>query len=129
MLGPSHSATSAKLEGKKKLNDLAEAMKALDGKKTQLVHVIPTLQKGGKSLQYLVTEFVRFIMHTQHREVALRSDLEPANLALADGVRKTCRGLGITVHHEPIARGEHQSNGAVESTLQQIRLKAGILVS
>ena len=101
----------------------------LHDRDTQLVHVIPTLQKGGKSLQYLVTEFVRFIMHTQHREVALRSDLEPANLALADGVRKTCRGLGITVHHEPIARGEHQSNGAVESTLQQIRLKAGILVS
>ena len=57
------------------------------------------------------------------------SDLEPANLALADGVRKTCRGLGITAHHEPIARGKHQSNGAVESTLQQIRLKAGILIS
>ena len=27
-------------------------------------------------MQYLVTEFVRFIMHTQHREVGLRSDLE-----------------------------------------------------
>ena len=101
----------------------------LHDRDSQLVHVIPTLQKGGKSLQYLVTEFVRFIMHTQHREVAPRSDLEPANLALADGVRKTCRDLGITVHHEPIARGEHQSNGAVGSTLQQIRLKAGILIS
>ena len=51
-------------------------------------------------------------MHTQHREVALRSDLDPSNLALADGVRKTCRGLGIVVHHEPIVRGDHQSNGA-----------------
>ena len=69
---------------------------------TQLIHVIPTLQKGGKSLQYLVTEFVRFIMHSQHKELALRSDLEPSNLALADSVRKTCRGLGITFHHEPI---------------------------
>ena len=101
----------------------------LHDRDTQLIHVIPTLQKGGKSLQYLVTEFVRFIMHTQHKELALRSDLEPANLALADSVRKTCRGLGITVHHEPIAKGEHQSNGAVESTLQQVRLKAGILIT
>lgn len=37
--------------------------------------------------------------------------------------------MGITVHHEPIAKGDHQQNGAVESTLQQVRLKAGILVS
>ena len=101
----------------------------LHDRDTQLVHAIPTLQKAGKSLQYLVTEFVRFIMHTQHKELSLRSDLEPSNLAIADAVRKTCRGLGIVVHHEPIAKGDHQQNGAVESTLQQLRLKAGILVS
>ena len=101
----------------------------LHDRDTQLVHAIPTLQKAGKSLQYLVTEFVRFIMHTQHKELSLRSDLEPSNLAIADAVRKTCRGLGIVVHHEPIAKGDHQQNGAVESTLQQLRLKARILVS
>ena len=95
---------------------------------TKLVHVVPTLQKGGKSLQYMVTEFVRFIVRTQHRELALRSDLEPSNLAIADAVRRTCRGLGITVHHEPIPVGDHQSNGAAESTLQQIRARAGILI-
>lgn len=38
----------------------------LKDRDTQLVHVVPTLQKGGKSLQCLVTEFVRFIMHTGH---------------------------------------------------------------
>ena len=80
-------------------------------------------------MQYLVTEFVRFITHTQHRELSFRSDLEPSNFAIADAVRKTCRGLGITVHHEPVAKGDHQQNGAVESTLQQARAKAGILVS
>ena len=68
-------------------------------------------------------------MLTQHKELALRSDLEPANLAIADGIRRTCRGLGITVHHEPVPKGEHQSNGAAESTLQQIRVKAGVLIS
>ena len=55
---------------------------------TKLILTIPTPQKGGKYLQYLVTEFVRFIMHTQQKEIALRSDLEPTNLAIADGVRK-----------------------------------------
>ena len=95
---------------------------------TQLVHTVPTLQKGGKSLQHLVTEFVRFIMHRGHRELALRSDLEPSNLAILDAVRKTCRGLGITVHHEPVPVGSHESNGAAEATLQHIRLRAGMWV-
>ena len=72
----------------------------LKDRDTQLVHVVPTLQKGGKSLQHLVTEFMRFIMHTGHRELALHSDLEPSNFAILDAARKTCRGLGITVHHE-----------------------------
>eukprot|EP00435_Cladocopium_sp_Y103_P049904 s97_g15.t1 len=60
----------------------------LKDRDTQLIHVIPTVQKGGKSLQYLVTEFARFIMATQHKEVALRSDLEPSNLAILDAVKK-----------------------------------------
>ena len=100
----------------------------LKDRDTQLVHVIPTMQKGGKSLQYLCTEFVRFIMHTQHREIALRSDLEPSNLAILEAVRKTCKGLGIVVHHEPVPVGSHESNGAAEATLQQIRVRAGILI-
>ena len=68
-------------------------------------HSLYTLcQLCRRSLQYLVTEFVRFITHTQHRELSFRSDLEPSNFAIADAVRKTCRGLGITVHHEPVAK-------------------------
>eukprot|EP00435_Cladocopium_sp_Y103_P051733 s1374_g16.t1 len=86
------------------------------------------MQKGGKSVQYLCTEFVRFLMHTQHREIALRSDLEPSNLAILEAVRKTCKGLGIVVHHEPVPVGSHESNGAAEATLQQIRVRAGILI-
>lgn len=109
--------------------DDKQTVLVLHDRDTKMAHAIPTLQKGGRQLQYLVTEFVRFIMHTQHRELGLRSDLEPSNLALADAVRKTCRGLGITVHHEPIVKGEHQSNGAAESTLLQLRLKAGILIN
>ena len=33
------------------------------------------------------------------------------------------------MHHEPVPKGEHQSNGAAESTSQQIRVKAGVLIS
>ena len=75
-----------------------------------------------------MTEFVRFILHTQHRELSLRSDLEPTNLAILDAVRKTCRGFGIEIHHEPVPVCSHESNGAAESTLQQIRLRAGMWI-
>ena len=60
----------------------------LKDRDTQLVHVVPTLQKGGKSLEYLVTEFVRFMMHTGHCELSLRSDLKPSNLVMLDAVQR-----------------------------------------
>ena len=44
------------------------------------------------------------------------------------GVRKACRSLGITLHDEGAPVGEHQSNGAAESTVLQIRSRAGLLV-
>ena len=93
---------------------------------TMVVHAIPSLQNRRRQVQYLVTKFVRFIMQTQHCEFGSRSDLEPSNLTLPDAGPKTCRGLGITVHHEPIVKGEHQSNGAAETTLPQLRLTTGI---
>ena len=99
--------------------DNKQTCSGLHDRGTTLIHVVPTLQKGGKILQYFVAEFVRFIMQTPNKEIALRSDLEPANLAIADGVRRTCRGLGIKVHHEPVPKGDHQANGAAESTLQR----------
>ena len=45
---------------------------------TKLMGAIQTPQKGGKSLNYIVTEVVRFIMQTNHKEVSLRCDCEPA---------------------------------------------------
>ena len=36
----------------------------LHDRDTKLVHATPTLQTGGRQLQYMVTESVRFIMHT-----------------------------------------------------------------
>ena len=46
----------------------------------RLCAAIPTLQKGGKSLSYLVTELNRFILYYAHSEIVLRCDKNPALL-------------------------------------------------
>ena len=96
---------------------------------TKLMGAIPTPQKGGKSLNYIVTEVVRFIMQTNHKEISLRCVCEPATLAFLDSVKKTCRNLGIITHHEPTPVGDHQANGAAEVTVKLIRAQANVLVS
>ena len=95
---------------------------------TKFMHAVPTPQKGAKFLQHMVTEVTRFIVYTQHRELAIRTDREPSILSVVDGVRKACRSLGIVLHDEGAPVGEHQSNGAAESTVLQIRSRAGLLV-
>jgi hypothetical protein len=59
---------------------------------------IPTPQKGGKYLQYLMTEVVRFVVLTKHREIAIKTDREPSILALSESVQEACGTLGIVVH-------------------------------
>ena len=51
---------------------------------TKLMGAIPTPQKGGKSLNYIVTEVVRSMMQTNHKEISLRCDCEPVTLRLAE---------------------------------------------
>ena len=79
-----------------------------------MMAAIPTPQKGGKHLQYLTTEVTRFIVHTQHREIAIRTDRDPSILALTDAIKRTCRNLDIIVHDEGAPVGDHQSNGAAQ---------------
>ena len=55
---------------------------------TKLMGAIPTPQKGGKPLNYIVTEVVRFILQANHKEISLRCDCEPATLAILDSVRR-----------------------------------------
>ena len=95
---------------------------------TKMMSAIPTVQKGGKSLQYLTTEVMRFILQTQHAEFAIRTDREPSVLALAESVRKACRNMSLKVHDEGAPVGDHQANGAAEVTVQQLRAKAGLLI-
>ena len=95
---------------------------------TKMMAGIPTPQKGGKYLQYLTTEVVRFVVLTKHREIAIKTDREPSILALSDAVQKACRSLGIVVHDEAVPVSDHQANGAAEITVQILRAKAGLLV-
>jgi hypothetical protein len=74
----------------------------------------------------LTTEVVRFIMQTQHREIAIKTDREPSILALTDAVRRACKSFGITVYDEAVPVGDHQANGAAEITVQILRQKAGM---
>ena len=101
----------------------------LSDRDTGLCLALPTLQKGGKSLSYLVTEMCRFIVHCGHSEVGLRCDGEPSTLALLEAVKRACMGLNIVVHAEPAPTGDHQANGAAESMVGVLRSKANLLVS
>ena len=100
----------------------------LHDRATKMMAAVPTPQKGGRSLQHLVTEATRFVMGTQHKEIAIRSDREPSILAVVDGVKRSCRNMGITVHDEGAPVHDHQANGAAEVTVQVLRQKAGLLV-
>ena len=56
---------------------------------------IPTPQKGGKSLNYIVTEVVRFILQTNHKEISLRCDCEPATFVrVRDGLVGDSKSFG-----------------------------------
>ena len=76
---------------------------------------LPTLQKGGKSISYLVTEMCRFIVQCGHTEVGICCDGEPSTLALLEAVKRARAGLRIVVHSEPAPTGDHQANGAAEA--------------
>ena len=58
----------------------------------------------------------------------MRSDRESSILAVVDGIKRSCRNLGVTVHDEGAPVHDHQANGAAEVTVQVLRQKAGLLV-
>ena len=88
---------------------------------TKMMHSVPTQQKGGRSLVYLCTELVRFILHLGHQAVILRCDDEPSTVALANSTRKSLRSFGVACKLEFVTVGNHQGNGAAEVTVQVIR--------
>ena len=100
----------------------------LSDRDTGLCLALPTLQKGGRSLSYLVIEICRFTVHCGHSEVGLRCDGEPSTLALLEAVRRARAGLRIVVHAERAPTGDHQAKGAAESMVGVLRSKANLLV-
>ena len=92
------------------------------------MHVIPTPAKGGRYLNYLCTEFCRFLVWLGHTTVGLKCDQEPSTLSLLEAVKKTCRGLGIQTITETVPPGSHASNGAAEVTVKVIRQQANLLI-
>ena len=88
---------------------------------TKMMRSVPTQQKGGRSLVYLCTELVRFILRLGHQAVILRCDDEPSTVALANSTRKSLRSFGVSCKLEFVTVGNHQGNGAAEVTVQVIR--------
>ena len=68
----------------------------LHDRATKMMTAVPTPQKGGRSLQHLVTEATRFVMGTQHKDLAIRSDREPSIFAVVDWCQTCMQKLG---HH------------------------------
>eukprot|EP00434_Breviolum_minutum_P037111 symbB.v1.2.032893.t1/scaffold4013.1/size46388/4 len=126
----SHSVVSFDFGFASRLEDEPKiAILCVHDRDTGLIHAVPSLTKGGKYFNYLTTELTRFIVMTQHREVALRCDGEPSTKALMESVAKTCKGLGIKVYFEPVVIGSHQSNGAAEKVVDLVRSLANTLIS
>ena len=102
---------------------------AMHDKDTGLIGAAPTLSKGGKGFQYLVSELTHFAVSTGHESVRLRCDEEPSAIALLQAACKACRSLGIKVTPEPTAIGNHQANGGAERAVELVRSHACILIS
>eukprot|EP00435_Cladocopium_sp_Y103_P071092 s421_g36.t1 len=101
----------------------------LTDRDTGMCLALPTLQKGGKSLSYLVTEMCRFVVQCGHTEVGLRCDGEPSTMALLEATKRALTGLRIVAHSEPAPIGDHRANGAAEAMVAVIRNKANLLVT
>ena len=88
---------------------------------TKMMHCVPSSQKGGKSLPYLCTELVRFVLHLGHHAVILRCDDEPSTVALAKAAMRSLRSFNVACKPEFVPVGNHQGNGGAEATVQVIR--------
>ena len=95
---------------------------------TKLQHSIVTPSKGNQWRAYMSTELARFVVWTGHRDIIFRADNEPSVVAIISEARRVCRRVGINAGYDEIPVGDHQSNGAVEQSIQAIRQEANLLV-
>ncbi|CAE7237703.1 GIP [Symbiodinium sp. CCMP2592] len=95
---------------------------------TGAMHAVPTPAKGGPvAFKYLVAEVCRFLNYCGHESVTIRSDGEPACLALQQGIKAFRTKMGLRTHLEQTEPGDHQSN-ASEQAIDSIRQLAGCIL-
>lgn len=81
------------------------------------VHASMVPRKGDRD-EWVSSHVARFCNRLGYKEITLKSDTEPAMLALRDGVARKCDAEVIT---EDTPVGDHQSNGAIENAIKNIR--------
>ena len=90
---------------------------------------IPTPAKGGTvAFKFMVAEVCKFLNFCGHTEIALRSDGEPACLALQQGVKELRSRMKLDTHLEQLEAADHQANPS-EQTVDQLRQLTGTLLS
>ncbi|CAE7277504.1 GIP [Symbiodinium sp. CCMP2592] len=95
---------------------------------TGAMHAVPTPAKGGPvAFKYLVAEVCRFLNYCGHESVTIRSDGEPACLALQQGIKAFRTKMGLRTHLEQTEPGDHQSNPS-EQAIDSIRQLAGCIL-
>ena len=96
---------------------------------THAIAAIPTPAKGGSiAYRYLVHEAVKFLNFCGSNPVTLKSDSEPACLALQQGIKDLRSRMKLATILEQTEKGDHQANPA-EQAMDQIRQLTGTILA
>ena len=96
---------------------------------THAIAAIPTPAKGGSiAYRYLVHEAVKFLNFCGSNPVTLKSDSEPACLALQQGIKDLRARVKLATILEQTEKGDHQANPA-EQAVDQIRQLTGAILA
>ena len=96
---------------------------------THAIAAIPTPAKGGSiAYRYLVHEAVKFLNFCGSNPVTLKSDSEPACLALQQGIKDLRARMKLGTILEQTEKGDHQANPA-EQAVDQIRQLTGTILA
>ena len=84
-------------------------------------HVVPS--KGAD--EHTVEQVVRDLKRLGHRQLALKSDQEPAILALKEEVRRRMPDVRFLMEESPVS--EHESNGAAEVCVRELEKQIRVM--
>ena len=96
---------------------------------THAIAAIPTPAKGGSvAYRYWVHEAVKFLNFCGSNPVTLKSDSEPACLALQQGIKDLRSRMNFSTILEQTEKGDRQANPA-EQAVDQIRQLTGAILA